>query len=51
MRPEEENVYQHPVTAVLVLFITCHLISILPLGLATTPRPETPQGAAVASTT
>src|SRR5580700_9997320 len=38
MRAEEENVYQHPVTAVWVLFITCHLVSILPLDLATARR-------------
>ena len=38
MRPEEENVYRHPLTAVSVLFITRHLVSILPVGLATTQR-------------
>jgi hypothetical protein len=38
MRPEEENAYLHPFTAVLVLFITCHLVSKLPLGLATPQR-------------
>jgi hypothetical protein len=36
MRPEEENVY-HRVTAVWLLFITCHLVLILPLGVATAP--------------
>jgi hypothetical protein len=38
MRPEEEDIYQHPVTVVLVLFINYHLVSILPLGLTTSQR-------------
>ena len=37
-RPEEENIYQHPIIAAWILFITCHLVSILPLGLAAAQR-------------
>jgi len=35
MRTEEENVYRILITVELLLFITCHLVSILHLGFET----------------